>query len=93
MFRPKLENKEINLEGMQFKFTDNYIGSVYFKEATFDAYSLATLMYGRPNNLLQQIRSGMKIINNQRLYDMDDSTFNALLEYGNTLCQNKFKNK
>ena len=34
MFRPKLENKEINLEGMQFKFTDNYIGSVYFKEAT-----------------------------------------------------------
>jgi hypothetical protein len=82
----KEEKKQVDLEGLRFKFMDNKIGEVRFKGATFASYSLATLMYDRPEKLLAQIRGGMKIVDGNDLKDMDKVTFDALIEYGNTLC-------
>jgi hypothetical protein len=42
-------------------------------------------MYKRPENMLQQIRIGMKIGEGNKLKAIDDLTFNTLIAYGNTL--------
>lgn len=87
MFQTKKKSEnQIDLESLTFIFTHKYIGSAIFEEATFDSYSLATLMFDRPRNILDQIRFGMKIISGAQLKDMDDETFDALIAYGNELC-------
>lgn len=84
------DNKPIVLEGKIFLFIDNCIGTASFKGARFDAYSLSTLLYGREEQILTQIKNGMKIIDNNNKNgwtDMDDAIFNALMEYGKIICE------
>jgi hypothetical protein len=76
----------MSLENKLFRFVDEFIGSVMFKNATIDGWSLATLMYGRPDSLLMQIRNGMKIVNGSVLENMDDATFDALMRLGIDIC-------
>ena len=79
------KRNKINLDKISFKYSEEYLGEIRVKGATFDAFSLATLMNKNLGMLRPQIIAGMKIVEGGQLIDMDEETFDALIDYGNTL--------
>lgn len=84
-FGKEKQKNKINLDKITFKYSEEYLGEIRVKGATFDAFSLATLMNKNLGMFRPQIIAGMKIVEGSKLIDMDEETFNALIEYGNML--------
>ncbi|HEX2549505.1 MAG TPA: J domain-containing protein [Gammaproteobacteria bacterium] len=88
LFAPKLEEKshENKINNLKFKcIAKMSIEGLTFHRGTFDAYSLASLMYGCGQSTLLDIRACVKVMSGERLNDIDNLTFAALIAYGDRI--------
>ena len=72
LFGKGKQKNKINLDKITFKYSEDYLGEIRVKGATFDAFSLATLMNKNLGMFRPQIIAGMKIVEGGQLIDMDE---------------------